>query len=89
MTMLVERPHELIEPGPLADESDRYRIYILVGHGEATRWEQRQLADSSLDGIGTALRVLRNEHQITNDDRVGIFDRVQRKWLVNPYGVGR
>lgn len=86
------RPHQITEEAPLHDGSDRYRIYILVRKPDPRDQQhrtQRWLADTSLDGIGGCLSTLRAEEQITNDDKVGIRDRIERTWLVNPYAVGR
>ena len=58
-------------------------------HIEGTVLDQRQLADTSLQGIGTCLVTLRADGEISNDDKVGIRDRIEHKWIVNPYGVGR
>lgn len=70
------------EPHPSGD--DRYGIYAVE---PATRW-QRRVAETSLDGIGSTLAQLRAEGQLTADSRVGILDRLERSWLVNPYAKG-
>jgi hypothetical protein len=46
-------------------------------------------ATPTLEGIGRMIDLLREEEQITNDSRVGLLDRVERKWLINPYARGR
>ena len=82
-----QRPADTVEPEPLHDGSDRYRIYVLVREGN--RKTHRQLGDTSLDGIGGALALWREEGTITADDRIGIRDRTRRMWIVNPYAAGR
>jgi hypothetical protein len=79
------------EPEPLHDGSDRYRIYVMVPDPDTVlfKLKQQQIADTDLQGIGPTLSTLREEGQITNEDRVGIRDRVERKWFVNPHAIGR
>lgn len=64
-------------------EDTRYRIYTLVDG------VPEELARTSRDGIGLCLVTLREEEQITNDDRVGILDRIDDDatgtWLLNPF----
>ena len=70
----------LLPDDPHPSGNDRYRIYGITARG---RW---QLADTTLDGIGITLRTLYEEGQTTGDGvRVGIFDRTERIWLVNPW----
>lgn len=76
------------EPEPRPDGADRYRIY------RRNRNTADRLADTSLSGIGMTLQVLRypedgEEPLLTDDDIIGIRDRVERRWIVNPYAVGR
>lgn len=72
-------------------ETDRYAIYRVSRSGS----QREEIATTSKEGIGTALVQLRfpteagEEPSITNDDRVGIRDRLEHKWVVNPYAVGR
>lgn len=69
-----DRPHE--------SGDDRYAIYAV------TRRNSWRIAETSETGIGMTLRVLRSEEQITDDSRVGIFDRETRRWLINPWAKG-
>lgn len=69
------------------DESDRYAIYIswpiVNSGGEVNR---KRLCETSLDGIGLALKTMIDEGEINQErDRVGILDRVTRLWLINPF----
>lgn len=75
---------DFIDPEPRHDGSDRFAIYAVDREGERHR-----IAFTDLRGIGLTLSVLRNEGQITNDDRVGILDRFERLWVVNPWAKGR
>ncbi len=46
----------------------------------------RRLAYSpDCEGIGLALRVLREEGQISATDQLGIRDAQARTWVLNPY----
>lgn len=78
-------------PHPSGD--DRYAIYTVdprwtrakdVDHADG----RKRLAETSLDGIGLTLRTLREDGDLTDDTRVGIFDRETRGWLVNPWARG-
>jgi hypothetical protein len=67
-------------------EQTRYHVYRVVAG------EPIEVASTSRDGIGLALVTLRDEGQLTDDDRVGILDRrdddEHGRWVVNPFGVG-
>lgn len=69
-------PHEDV-PHPNGD--DRYAIY----------GGRRRIAETSLDGIGSCLVTLLGEDQINGSTAVGIFDRVTREWIVNPWATIR
>lgn len=76
---------------PHESGDDRYAIYAVAVRLAASlpRDErQRRICETSRDGIGLALVTLREEEQITNDSRVGIFDRLDRVWIVNPWAKG-
>jgi hypothetical protein len=79
---------------PRGDGSDRYAIYSVVPQWDRTDEVgehvagRKRLAETSLQGIGSCLVTLRNEGQLTNDSRVGILDRLDRTWIVNPWAVG-
>lgn len=73
----------IVEDPPREDGSDRYAIYVV----SASR-AQKRIAETSLSGIGLALVTLRDEDEITHHSRVGIRDRIEGRWIVNPYGVG-
>ena len=36
-------------------------------------------------GIGLALRVLREEGEISHGSQLGVYDAEERAWLINPY----
>jgi hypothetical protein len=82
VTASQQLPAVEVDDEPRPDESDRYAIYV------ATARNRRRLAETSLNGIGLCLRTLRDEGQITNDSRVGILDRLDHLWLVNPWAKG-
>lgn len=81
-------------------EDSRYAIYVVQPNhptastvGDALRQAfegrpRKRIAETSLDGIGLCLQTLRDEDEITDDSRIGIFDRLSRKWLVNPWAKG-
>jgi hypothetical protein len=62
---------------------NRYAIYTRNIDGE-----RRELASTSLTGIGLTLKTLHEEEQITQDDPIGILDRLDRVWIVNPWARG-
>lgn len=65
---------------PHPSGNDRYCIYAIT---RRNRW---RLAETSLEGIGITLRTLHEEGQTTGDGvRVGVFDRTDRIWLVDPW----
>lgn len=63
-------------------DDERYRIYALRDG------ERRTLADTGQDGIGIALVTLRGEGEFDEHDRIGIRDRQERRWIVNPWARG-
>lgn len=85
---LDRRAHEAArhEDAPESDD-ERYAIYRWTP-GDGAR-EHHRLAETSLEGIGLTLRTLRDEGEITGDTRVGIFDRQERTWIINPWAAGR
>jgi hypothetical protein len=87
----VSRPHD---PPPIPDEprpdgSDRYAVYAVVRGTDGSRPARLRLAETSADGIGTCLITLRDEGQFHDDHSIGILDRVERRWIVNPWATGR
>jgi hypothetical protein len=76
------------EPQVVVDDQtvnvgDQYAIYTRNIDGV-----RRELARTSLDGIGLCLKTLADESQITRDDPIGILDRLDRRWIVNPWARG-
>lgn len=69
-------------------EDDRYAIYVVFLTSRVHGIDRARLAETSRDGIGTTLCTLREEEQISNDSRVGILDRQERTWIVNPWARG-
>lgn len=68
---------------PRRDGSDRYRIYA-VRDGV-----QRRLCETSLDGIGLAITTMVDDGEADwQHERLGILDREERAWTVNPYAKG-
>jgi hypothetical protein len=77
-------------------EEQRYAVYAIrvsrvprgntLEHGEQNRRELFATPDPG--GIGVGLITLREEGDITDDTRIGILDRVERKWIVNPWAKG-
>ena len=51
-------------------------------------WFCELMSTPTLDGIGQMLALLRDEGEITDDTRVGILDRVDGRWIVNPWAKG-
>jgi hypothetical protein len=70
---------------PRPDDADRYAIYRL------RNGERERLVETSLQGVGMTLHALRfpenadEEPLLVEDDRVGIFDRRERRWTLNPW----
>lgn len=77
-------------PHPSGD--DRYAIYAVIPalsrSGARADRSRRRLCETSRDGIGTALVTMRDDGEIGDDTRVGIFDRLERTWIVNPWAKG-
>lgn len=86
---------------PLDDyegEESRFAIYTVKPDYRALRQlaegtydaalYRRRIAETSRDGIGGCLATLREEGDLTDDSRVGILDRLDRVWLVNPWARG-
>lgn len=73
-------------------EESRYAIYSVrlpyVYEAAFSTSTRRRVCETSLDGIGGALRLMREEGEIGHDSRIGIFDRRDREWLVNPWAKG-
>lgn len=61
-------------------EETRYAIYV-----EREQMPLERIAETNQAGIGIALTTLMDEGQIRPGDRVGIRDRVERKWIIGPY----
>jgi hypothetical protein len=75
--------------GDYEGEESRYAIYSLRRDAPAYPPEERsRLAETSLDGIGVTIRTLREDGDVSDDTRVGVFDRLTRDWLVNPWAKG-
>jgi hypothetical protein len=75
--------------GDYEGEDSRYAIYaVSTAKARIGGPPRRRIAETSLDGIGLCLSTLRAENEITDDSRVGIFDRLDRIWVVNPWARG-
>lgn len=72
---------------PHEDGSDRYAIYVIWRQRTGRNGlKRRRLAETSETGLGACLRTLYDEDEITEEgQRVGIFDRETRRWLINPW----
>ena len=85
---------------PLDDrdrERERYAVYAVkpaltarIGRAPGPKKrEMRELFSTpDAEGIGVGLVTLREESDITDDTRIGILDRVARKWVVNGWAKG-
>lgn len=69
------------EDAPESDD-DRYAVYAVKGTAH------RRMAETSLEGIGLTLKTLRAEVEYDQHDSIGILDRLERTWLVNPWARG-
>ena len=73
---------------PRPDDADRYAIYRVRGK------RRDRLVETNLQGIGVAIHALRFPENpdelplLKEDDRLGIFDRRERRWTLNPWAVG-
>lgn len=70
---------------PRPDGLDRLAVYALSRTGF-----RRRIAETSLEGLGLTLLTLEEEgefHAGLNEValRVGIFDRLTRRWLISPW----
>lgn len=81
--MAVDAAEDARDDVVLDDDSDRYAIMVLAGD------RRDRIAYTSRDGIGCALVTLRDEEQLDVNDAVGVYDRRERRWVVNPYGRPR
>jgi hypothetical protein len=72
---------------PRPDDLDRYALYT-IRNGERVR-----LAETSRDGIGVALTTLVGEGEfrgpLDEQTPLGILDRRDREWVVNPWAASR
>lgn len=74
---------------PELDERDREeQRYAAYEVKHLDRSPHEMMSTPTLEGVGRMLALLRNEGEITDDTRVGILDRVDRKWIVNPFAKG-
>jgi hypothetical protein len=83
----------LPSPLPELDERDRhegrYAIYAVNPNAGVDEENLRELACCpTLTGIGSMLAMLREDGGISDETRVGILDRVDRTWLLNPWAKG-
>lgn len=66
-------------------EQTRYRIYA------RRQGELELLAETSKEGIGTALVQLHEDGEFETGESVGVLDRVEGRlgtWIVNPFTTG-
>lgn len=63
-------------------DEDRIAVYRADSQQQASR---RVLAETSLSGLGICLLTLQEEGEFPPGTRVGVFDRKNRAWLVNPW----
>jgi hypothetical protein len=76
--------HEItIELDERDRERERYAVYVI-----RERELVEVMATETLDGVGPMLKLLRDEQQIDHDSRIGVRDKVDRMWLINPYAKG-
>lgn len=68
-------------PHPSGD--DRYAIYSVCEPRM-----RRRIAETSLAHIGSTITTLREEGQLSTASRVGVLDRLDRTWLINPWATG-
>lgn len=91
MTALVH-DDEAVCAADYEGEESRYAIYSVaptyVYEPSLSTPGRARLAETSLGGIGLCLHTLRAEGDLSEDSRVGIFDRLHRDWLVNPWARG-
>jgi hypothetical protein len=69
-------------PHPSGD--DRYAIYSVCVEPRM----RRRIAETSLTGIGGTIETLREEGQLSPASRVGVLDRLDRKWIIDPWAKG-
>lgn len=79
------RPVPVVSESVRPDEADRYAIIVLEQGGRS----RRRVAETSRDGIGVTLTTLRDEGELDGNDSIGVLDRFNRTWLINPYGKAR
>lgn len=60
-------------------DDDRITVYACDKSG------RRYIAETSLTGLGLCLLTLHEEDEFPPGTRVGVFDRLRRVWLVNPW----
>lgn len=75
------------EDAPRFDESDRYAIYTVPPRQglRGSTGAQKRLCETSSDGVVPAILQMLEEEEIPRGYRVGVFDRLTRRWLVDPY----
>ncbi len=63
--------------------NERYQLYVVDTHNK-----RHQLATTdSMEAIGTAIRTLGEEGEF-DGKRLGILDRFEHRWIVNPWAQG-
>ena len=73
----------VVIPDSEITEDTRLGIYVKARGGR-----QHRIAECSFTSLGLCLSTLYAEEQINPGQRVGIFDRLERHWLVNPHARG-
>lgn len=63
-----------------------YRVWRAVPGRNGLK--RARIAETSLEGLGLCLLTLHQEDEFQPGDRIGLFDREKRNWLINPFGGG-
>ncbi len=68
---------------PRLDQEDRFAIYAV--HRDPHDHEQRRVCETSETGVVYAIKTMVAEGEIKRGEAVGVFDRLTRSWVINPY----
>jgi hypothetical protein len=61
-------------------EESRFAWYVVTRLGV-----RRRLCETSWEGLGPALRTMYEDGEIERGDAIGLFDRKEKTWPINPW----
>lgn len=74
-----------IDDAPHPSGEDRVAVYRVWPNPSGAGMSRSRIAETSLEGLGVCLLTLHEEAEFYPGDRIGLFDREKRSWLINPF----